>query len=90
MAKLNSDNVGRRLSALFSGRLNILRACGAGNYSSVKINILCDQVLDSVIVAGIAGVSAYVYAGQDASVKAAVLSFMLTFLIKMKEYRKIS
>jgi hypothetical protein len=90
MTKLNSNSIVRRLSALFSGRLNIMRACGSANYSGIKVNILCDQVLDSVIVAGITGVSAYVYAGQDASVKAAVLSFVLTFLIKMKEYRKIS
>ena len=90
MAKLNNNNVAKRLSALFGGRLNIMRACGSANYSGIKINILCDQVLDSVIVAGITGVSAYVYAGQNASIKAMALSFLLMFLIKMKEYRKIS
>jgi hypothetical protein len=90
MTKSDSNGVVRRLSELFRGRLNIMRACGSPNYSGIKVNILCDQVLDSVIVAGITGVSAYVYAGQDAYFKAAVLSFVLTFLIKMKEYRKIS
>jgi len=47
-------------------------------------------MLDSIIVGGITGVSAYIYAGSDASMKAAILSFLLTFLIKMKEYRKIA
>lgn len=50
--------------------------------------MLCDQVLDSLIVGGITGISAYIYAGQEVSLKAAILSFLLTFLIKMKEYRK--
>jgi hypothetical protein len=80
-----------RLSVILGGRLNIIRACqSAVNMKSSRVNVLCDQVLDSIIVGGITGVSAYIYAGGNVSVKAAVLSFLLTFLIKMKEYRKIT
>ena len=77
---------------ILNDRLKIMRVCTSSNSSGTtsKINILCDQILDSAIVAGITGVSAYIYAGQDASLKAAFLSFVLMFLIKMKEYRKIS
>ena len=76
---------------LLNDRLKIMRVCNSANSSATrKTSILCDQILDSAIVAGITGISAYLYAGQDASFKAAGLSFLLMFLIKMKEYRKIS
>ena len=90
MAKLNNNNLVRWLIHLVSGRLKIMRACSSTKYSGLKLNILCDQLMDSMIIAGITGVSAYVYAGQNTSLNTAVLSFILTFLIKMKEYRKIS
>jgi len=54
-----------------------------------KWEIFLDQIIDSVIIGGIAGLSAYVAAGSDASIKTAVVTFLLTFFIKMKEYRKI-
>jgi hypothetical protein len=40
-------------------------------------------------VSGITGISTYISAGEGASLKSAALAFLLTFLIKMKEYRKI-
>ena len=90
LKELSGNRAMKRLSLLFSDRLKIMRVCNAATSSAAsKTGILFDQVLDSAIVAGITGVSAYVYAGQDASWKAAGLSFLLTFLIKMKEYRKI-
>lgn len=82
---------GRWLDVVFGGRLNIMRFCSCFDFAGGgKYEVLCDQLLDSLIVGGITGVSAYIYAGQDASLKAAALSFLLTFLIKLKEYRKIS
>jgi hypothetical protein len=81
----------KRLGLIFNNRLKIMRVCNSTDSAErSKTGILCDQILDSAIVAGITGISAYVYAGQAASWKAAALSFLLTFLIKMKEYRKIS
>ena len=88
--ELNSNEVFRRLFMFFKGRLKIVGVCSSAGSSVTKIGVLCDQILDSAIVAGITGVSAYIYAGQAAGFKAAVLSFLLTFLVKMKEYRKIS
>ncbi len=80
----------RRIGLIFGARLNIVRACSSAvDLNSGRVNVLCDQVLDSIIVAGITAISAYIYAGEDVSLKAAALSFFLTFLIKMKEYRKI-
>jgi hypothetical protein len=91
LKELDGNRALKLLGLFFSGRLRLMRVCGAANSSGVsKSWVLFDQILDSVIVGGITGVSAYVYAGEDASWKAATLSFLLTFLIKMKEYRKIS
>jgi hypothetical protein len=88
---VKASEASRWIGAVLGGRLNIIRACrSAVHLKSGRFNILCDQVLDSVIVAGITAVSAYIYAGEDVSLKAAALSFLLTFLIKMKEYRKIT
>lgn len=88
---MKSKESAKKLSSVLVDRLNIIRACKAAvGLKSSRINVLCDQVLDSIIVGGITGVSAYVYAGEDVSLKSAVLSFLFTFLIKMKEYRKIA
>lgn len=54
-----------------------------------KLEILCEQLLDSVIVGGITALSTYVSVGGDATWKSAAIAFGLTFLIKLKEYRKI-
>lgn len=63
---------------------------GTGNEKKQsKLEVLCEQILDSVIVAGISGLSAYLSAGEDASLKAIIIGFILTFLIKMKEYRNV-
>lgn len=91
MKELSGNRAIKRLSLLFSDRLKLIRVCNSANSSGQsRMDILCDQIFDSVIVAGITGISTYVYAGQDASMKAAILSFALTFLVKMKEYRKIT
>jgi hypothetical protein len=91
LREVSGNRALKRIGLLFSDRLKIIRVCDTANSSSTnKAGILFDQILDSTIVAGITGVSAYIYAGQDASWKAAALSFLLTFLIKMKEYRKIA
>jgi len=54
-----------------------------------KLEVLCDQFVDSAIVGGISALSAYLAGGEGATVKGAVIGFALTFLIKMKEYRNI-
>jgi hypothetical protein len=87
---VKTETIFDKITALLSGRLRIIRlACKSSGVDSTKLCILIDQVIDSLIVAGITGISSYVAIGQDASVKSALLAFMLTFLIKMKEYRKI-
>jgi len=67
---------------------------GIGNtapngYKRTKVNVFIDQIIDSVIVGGITALSTYVSAGAEASVKSAVIAGVLTFLIKLKEYRGI-
>jgi hypothetical protein len=80
----------RKATSFLRERLRIVNACRPGDASkSSKMEILCDQIIDSVIVGGITGISAYFAAGESASLKSAVLAFLLTFLIKMKEYRKV-
>ena len=54
-----------------------------------KAEIIIDQIIDSLIVGGIAGFSAYIASGPDASFKVFGLAFGMTFLIKFKEYRGI-
>lgn len=54
-----------------------------------KLEILCNQILDSLIIGGIAGFSAYVSAGETAGFSSFGVAFGIAFLIKMKEYRKI-
>jgi hypothetical protein len=87
---LKPNEIANKLSTLFRDRLNIIRACKSTvKAETSEMSVLCDQILDSIIVGEITGVSAYIYGGGDVSLKAAILSFLLTFLIKMKEYRKI-
>ena len=87
---MKASTTAKRIGIFFGGRLNIIRACKSIiKTESSRINVLCDQLLDRIIVGGIAGISAYIYGGGDVSLKTGVLSFLLTFLIKMKEYRKI-
>jgi hypothetical protein len=87
---MKTENIVNKIYAMLKGRMHIISVCkSADNAKSSKLNILRDQIIDSLIVGGIAGVSAYVSAGAEVSLKSAVLAFLLTFLIKMKEYRKI-
>jgi hypothetical protein len=55
-----------------------------------RLEIFCNQIIDSLVVGGIAGVSAFTAAGENAGFKVFALAFGITFLIKLKEYRKIS
>ncbi len=87
MKKVNSF---QKLGCLISGSLHLINICMASGQSDCsKRNVLVDQIIDSVIVGGITGVSTYVAAGETISINSAILAFTLTFLIKMKEYRKI-
>ena len=87
---MKTESIVNKISAMLKSRLHIISACkSSAKAKSSRISILCDQIIDSLIVGGIAGVSAYVSAGAEVSLKSAALAFLLTFLIKMKEYRKI-
>jgi len=55
-----------------------------------KLDVFLEQVTDSAIVGGIAGISAYVASGADSSLTVFLIAFGLTFLLKLKEYRKIT
>jgi len=60
------------------------------NEKRTKLDVLLEQILDSLIVGGITGLSTYISAGVDASWKSALISGALVFLIKLKEYRGIT
>ena len=62
---------------------------GAACEKPSKIEIFINQVTDSLIVGGIAGFSAYVAVGDNATFKVFGIAFGLTFLVKLKEYRGI-
>lgn len=87
---MKTETIINKISSILKGRLHIINTCNySDNAKSSRRSILCDQIIDSAIVGGITGLSAYIAAGEDASLKSAALAFLLTFLIKMKEYRKI-
>lgn len=50
--------------------------------------IFIEQVLNSLIVGGIAGLSA-LSAGSEAGGKAALIAFSITALIELRKYRKL-
>ena len=54
------------------------------------LQVFLNQLLDSAIVGGIAGISAYIAAGPDTTLKVLGISFALTFLVKLKGYRRVS
>jgi hypothetical protein len=85
-----TENVGNKIILAFNKGLHIINACGLSeNVKSSKLAIFCDQIIDSTIVGGITGISTYIAAGEKASITSALLAFLLTLLIKMKEYRNI-
>ena len=52
--------------------------------------LLCEQLINSAIIAGIAAVSTIAATGEgDVTGKAAGIAFGLTFLIELRKYRKI-
>lgn len=52
-----------------------------------RTDVFVEQVTDSGIVAGIAGLSTYVASDPMTATHAGVIAFGLTFLVKLKEYR---
>lgn len=87
---MKTGNIANKAGSMLKNRLNIIRSCNTTeNGKTSRLSILCDQIIDALIVGGITGLSAYIAAGEDASLKSASLAFLLTFLIKMKEYRKL-
>ena len=73
----------------FKIRLMSLSATKTAKQKSFKFNLFCEQILDSCIVGGIAGLSTFVAAGEAATLKVFLLAFGLTFLLKLKDYRGI-
>jgi hypothetical protein len=73
--------------------ISILRVSGTTNCAYEQrqkfIDVLIEQIVDSAIVGGISGVSAYIAAGENASFKTFFIAFALMFLVKLKEYRKL-
>ena len=67
----------------------ISSSCNLKQKTKTKIDVFTEQIIDSCIVGGIAGLSAYVASGESATVKVFALAFGLTFLFKLKEYRKL-
>jgi hypothetical protein len=60
--------------------------------STVKFSgaLLCEQLLNSFIIAGIAAVSTLGATGNgEVTAKASGISFGLTFLIEMRKYRNL-
>jgi hypothetical protein len=52
--------------------------------------LLCEQLLNSFIIAGIAAISTLAATGQgEVTAKAAGISFGLTFLIELRKYRHL-
>jgi hypothetical protein len=88
---MKTGSIINKAGSMLKGRLHIISSCNSSNHAKTsKLSILCDQIIDATIVGGITGLSAYVATGEEASLKSAALAFLLTFLIKMKEYRKIA
>lgn len=72
---------------------DIVKNGNGKNGKPSKLSILCDQLIDSAIVGGIAGISSFVASGQKLSPESAIafaVAFGLTFLIKMKNYRGVA
>lgn len=62
----------------------------AGQPKSTAQGVFVEQLVDSAIVAGIAGISVLAISpDQTLPIKAALISFTLTFLLKLKEYRHL-
>lgn len=53
-----------------------------------KLDVFLNQIVDSAIVGGIAGLSILATGGSD--FRAALIAFGLTFLIKLKDYRGLT
>lgn len=70
--------------------LRLTTAVSNGNtVKPTKIEVFCEQLVDSIIIGGVSGLSAYVAAGENVAFKVFALAFGLAFLVKLKEYRRI-
>jgi hypothetical protein len=71
-----------------SGQVN------AEGTAPTKTDVFIEQIIDSLIVAGIAGLSAlpvsFYFGDPFAAAYSAGLAFGMTFLVKLKEYRGIT
>ena len=70
-------------------RLTTATANNGSTGKPTKIDVFCEQVIDSLIMGGLGGISAYIAAGENVAFKVFALAFGLAFLVKLKEYRRI-
>jgi len=69
---------------------HIIKNCSAElKEKRTRLDVFCEQIIDSAIVAGITGISAGIATGGEFYWKPALIAFALTFLVKLKEYRGI-
>lgn len=76
----------RRIPRFF--HLAELNAAGCPE-KRTRLEVFCEQIVDSLIVGAIGGITSFVGAGEASTLQGFVVAFGLAFLIKMKEYRKI-
>ncbi len=72
--------------------LNLLAGTNSGEPKKPSaLDVFTEQIVDSLIVAGISGVSVLLAAPSDSPlpIRAATLAFIITMLVKLKEYRKL-
>lgn len=72
--------------------MNVIRALHLGlsaNEKTSKLEVLTDQLIDSLIVGGIAFFSTLIVNNGIPNYGASAIAFGIAFLIKMKEYRNI-
>lgn len=67
-----------------------MQSCPPPPIKASKTETLCENLLDSGVVGGIAWISQVVATQGDLSAVSFLIGFGLTFLIKLKEYRKIA
>jgi hypothetical protein len=78
-----------------SGRLevaNSFRSTGTSECTEdrSRLEIICDQIIDSAILGGLAGIPAFVASAEpNAGIVAFALAFGLRFLSSLKKMRKI-
>ena len=51
--------------------------------------VLLEQILNCLIIGGIAGLSAFLTAGSDAALKTGLVSGAIVFLVELRKYRNV-